>query len=303
MKRPQVPALPLPKGSAATLRAQAWRAAAETVAPESRALTARADRVKGFIDMIANTLRLGWTVLLGLAAPAVLAQDGDGATRAERDAANPLRMIIEAGKLKPRQTQAERDLAAKPAPDAKAAADKAPVMVKVAVASPAPQTGTLDAVAVPTLASVAVDAPAALAPVAFERRAPPPAEAYDPDDYFGVPPPSKSGAVRQAQADRLALAVPAPAPAAEPALRQVLQLADYVEPVVPERVRRRLQSDGEVVLAFTVNADGSVADLAVRSASDQALEEIALDAVRQWRYQPIATAQAHGVQLVFKLRQ
>ncbi|MBK6865410.1 MAG: TonB family protein [Ideonella sp.] len=255
--------------------------------------------------MITNTLRLGWTLLLGLAAPAVLAQDGDGATRAERDAANPLRMIIEAGKLKPRQTQAERELAAKPAPDAKAAADKAPVVAKVAAASPAPRTGTLDAAAVPALASVAVDAPAALAPVAFERRAPPPAEPYDPDDYFGVPPPSKSGAVRLAQAGRLALAVaaPAPAPATEPALRQLLQLADYVEPVVPERVRRRLQSDGEVVLAFTVNADGSVADLAVRSASDHALEEVALDAVRQWRYQPIATAQAHGVQLVFKLRQ
>ena len=54
------------------------------------------------------------------------------------------------------------------------------------------------------------------------------------------------------------------------------------------------------MLDFTVNADGSVSNLAVRSASDRALEPAALDAVSRWRYQPIASAQAHGVQLVFK---
>ncbi|HRI18723.1 MAG TPA: TonB family protein, partial [Burkholderiaceae bacterium] len=71
---------------------------------------------------------------------------------------------------------------------------------------------------------------------------------------------------------------------------------------MPERLRRRFQSDGEVVLDFTVNADGTVSDIAVRSASDKALESVAVDAVRQWRYRPISTAQAHGVHLVFKLR-
>ena len=55
-----------------------------------------------------------------------------------------------------------------------------------------------------------------------------------------------------------------------------------------------------MVVRFTVNPDGSVADVAVRSSSDRALDPIALDAVSQWRYKPIAAAQPHAVELVFK---
>ena len=56
-----------------------------------------------------------------------------------------------------------------------------------------------------------------------------------------------------------------------------------------------------MVVNFTVNPDGSVADVAVRSSNDRALDPIAIDAVQQWRYQPIAVAQSHAVQLVFRL--
>ena len=41
-------------------------------------------------------------------------------------------------------------------------------------------------------------------------------------------------------------------------------------------------------------------DVAVRSASDKALGPIAVQAVRQWRYKPIAAARSHSVQLVFR---
>ena len=47
------------------------------------------------------------------------AQDADAQARAKRDADNPLRMIIEASKLKPRQKAAEPEAAAKPAPESK----------------------------------------------------------------------------------------------------------------------------------------------------------------------------------------
>ena len=120
---------------------------------------------------------------------------------------------------------------------------------------------------------------------------------YNPDDYFGVAPPIAGGVALAARAS-LAPAPVAAAPAR--ASRAALQLVDYVAPAIDERTRRRLRADGEVVLAFTVNPDGSVSDLAVRSASDRALEPAALDAVSKWRYQPIASAQAHGVQIVFK---
>jgi len=79
-----------------------------------------------------------------------------------------------------------------------------------------------------------------------------------------------------------------------------LELVSSVEPVLPDRVRRRMRRDGEVLLAFKVNPDGSVADLNVQASSDSALDEIALDAVRQWRYKPIPEARSHRLQLVFR---
>ena len=80
----------------------------------------------------------------------------------------------------------------------------------------------------------------------------------------------------------------------------LLVLADYVAPVVPERVRSRLRGVPEVVLDLLVRADGSVGEATVRSSTDKALEPLALAAVRQWRYKPIAEDQPHAVQLVFR---
>ena len=198
--------------------------------------------------MTSIVLRTGW-LALGLQCVVALAQDDDGATRAQRAADNPLRLIIEAGKLKPRAKGDDADASAKPAADPKAVAPR-PVAAKAA----APQVGTLPDVLVPDVAPVdaATPAPVASAPAEVQPRAAP-------------------------------------------------KIVGYVAPVLPDRVRRRLQGDGEVVLDFVVNPDGTVRDVAIRSASDKALETVAIDAVRQWRYEPIATAHAHGAQLVFKL--
>lgn len=226
-----------------------------------------------------------WCVALGVSwAAAAFAQEGDGAARAQRDADNPLRMIIEAGKLKSRVKADEPDAAGKPAAEAKAAPPKP---------APAPQVATLSGILVPNLVPVSGTLPAAAETVAF---VPPPAP-YDADNYFGVAPPLPGGAPRAARPAPTESA--APAPAATTA-RAALKLIDYVAPEIDERTRRKLRADGEVVLDFTVNPDGSVGNLAVRSASDRSLEPAALDAVGKWRYEPIAAAQPHGVQLVFK---
>lgn len=101
-----------------------------------------------------------------------------------------------------------------------------------------------------------------------------------------------------ADAARLALAVAAPAPAQVPAA--ALELLSSVQPELPERILSRMRRDGEVTLVFRVNPDGSVADLNVQSSNNAALDAIALDAVRQWRYKPIGEARTHRVQFVFK---
>ena len=234
--------------------------------------------------------RMG-SLALGLQCVVALAQDDDGATRVQRAADNPLRLIIEAGKLKPRTKGDDADAATRPTVEAKAAATPRP-----APARPAPQVGTLPDVLVPDVAPVDAATPAPVAAIAF---VPPP---YNPDDYFGVAPPVKDAAAAPARAAPVARpASAASAPAVTQAPPRAPQIVGYVAPVLPDRVRRRLQGDGEVVLDFVVNPDGSVSNVAIRSATDKALESAALDAVRQWRYEPIATAQAHGAQLVFKL--
>lgn len=227
---------------------------------------------------------------LGMLCTTAAAQEGEGAARAQRDADNPLRMIIEAGKLRPRAKADEPEPAPKPA----------------AKTVPPPQVGTLPDVLVPSLVPLSAGVSATVETVAYVPPAP-----YDPDNYFGVAPPLLRGAAAAARTASSPAAVaaataPVGAPAVSPAdalpraPRATLQLVDYVAPAIDDRVRRKLRGDGEVVLDFTVNPDGSVSGVAVRSATDRALEPAALEAVGKWRYLPIAAAQSHGVQLVFK---
>ena len=97
---------------------------------------------------------------------------------------------------------------------------------------------------------------------------------------------------------RVALAVATPVPAQQPLA--ALELLNAVQPELPERILSRMRRDGEVTLVFKVNPDGSVADLNVQASNSAVLDAIVLDAVRQWRYKPIAQARTHRVQFVFK---
>lgn len=193
-----------------------------------------------------------------LAAPAALAQQDEPAARPAP--ADPLRMIIEAGKLKPRPTETEpgkaepakaeaaaKPSAAKPAADARSESK--------ADAKPSPQTATLHAAPLPALAPLALESPAELAPARHEPR---PQRSVDPDDYFGAPPPA--AASRAAPVPAAAASRPAPAAASTggkaAALRQDLEFVASVESVLPERLRQRMRSDAEVVLGFSVRARG-----------------------------------------------
>jgi len=248
-----------------------------------------------------------------LQAPLSHAQDADSLTRAQRDAANPLRMIIEASKLKPRQKAVDAEPVAKPPAEklaARPAAGKpAAVLPPPAAGTSAdrvPETAVASAEATPPRPEAAVASPQPSAPAASTLPTEPPAAISAARDDVQAPVPEPPAAPARALKAEAEPAMTAPASVAlSPAAsaKEALQLADYVEPVLPERVRRRLQADGEVVVQFTVNADGSVADASVRSSSDRALDAISLEAVRQWRYRPVASAQTHAVQLVFRVRE
>lgn len=92
-------------------------------------------------------------------------------------------------------------------------------------------------------------------------------------------------AAEQRQAQQAAPASP-PAPAAAPVLRPVSTPA----PSYPPEALRAGES-GEVVVEFTVNPDGSVSNpRVVRANPPRTFDRAALNAVRRWRFQPIAAA-------------
>ena len=211
---------------------------------------------------------LVFSSLFGTAA----AQDAPAVpSRAQRDADNPLRMIIEASKIKPRAKAAE------PA--------RAPERIQVRATVAAP----VEAVVPVPAAPVTAEAPAPiLVPVVAVARAPEPPVAE-------MPPPEPRLAVPESMVSE---PVVARAPAA--VRQEPLRIAAMVEPSIPRRLLDRVKGDIEVIVTFTVNTDGTVANAAVQSSTNRLVNPTVLEAVAQWRYAPLAAAREHVVQLVMR---
>ena len=189
--------------------------------------------------------------LLCLGAAVARADDAPPAARVQREAENPMRWIVEAGRLKSRAKPAEAAASA-----ARVAADKP--LLRSAASKPAIPT----ALAVPLGTAPVEPDPAAIA--LAENETPPAAVA--------------------------------------PVRLETLERIEGEDPALPDAIKRQLQADGEVLLDFTVQPDGSVAELEVLSSSDNRLEPIVLEAVRGWRYKPIALARRQRVQIAFSAR-
>ena len=125
----------------------------------------------------------------------------------------------------------------------------------------------------------------------------------------GLPPPSAaaSAAAPPISAPSTASAsTPAPsvdtlAATSNPAQASApLKLVSQVEPDFPGALQRRLRQ-GSVEVAFTVMPDGSVSALSVLRSSHPRLEAPALEAVAQWRFEPIAFPKGGMVEVGFKL--
>lgn len=252
--------------------------------------------------------------------------------RARRDAANPLRMIIEASQAKARAKTPEpatappastavapaRTAERKPTARAEGAAD---VATSKPAAPPAAGGITERVQALPQLSQAAppAAAPAAAAPSDAAGQVPAAAAATDPTARRSSPPPDGAAAASSTSPGTTAAAgpatdqslasaaprVPAPPAVAAPASARVaetpLKLTHYIEPELPQRLRSRLKPNTEVTVVFKVNVDGSVSDLDIRATGNRSLDPIVLDAVRQWRYDPVPEARIHAVQLVFNL--
>jgi len=191
--------------------------------------------------------------------------------RAQREADGPRRRIIEAAKVK---TTVRPDMPAPLTPTV-------PANIAVVNAPPASPTAPVrrdePAERAPTLATLP-----ALAPLALPAGA-----------VAGVP-----------TVSQMELAPAAASLVAMPAAKVITllppRLLSKVDPELPSRLQRRGTRRTEVLVEMTINADGSVRDVKLRSAADEEFAASVREAVQQWRYEPQPITRPHTVQLVFE---
>ena len=83
----------------------------------------------------------------------------------------------------------------------------------------------------------------------------------------------------------------------EVALRAIAQ----PQPEFPRELRSTV-TQGKVLLAFTVQPDGSVSEPTVLNTTNRRLSKPALEAVAQWRFEPIRIARIAQVEIAFDLQ-
>lgn len=275
------------KAAADKPSAQATAAKPTAVEPVAREVSAGATRAAALASVRGLTSQ---------AAP----QSADESQPPASGAPSERRPVATATAQPSKLAAAEAAQPAEPAPIQAAAASDA----QAAPPESPPAAGSTAVAAVPaspaapsTPSVAASTAPATPAAAESAALSTPPLARTEPDAAAPATARQDSPAVSDDPA-RVALAVATPAPAQQS--QAALELLNVVQPELPERVLSRMRRDGEVTLVFKVNPDGSVADLNVQASNSAVLDAIVLDAVRQWRYKPIAQARTHRVQFVFK---
>ncbi len=185
--------------------------------------------------------------------------------RAQRLAANPMRIILQASKIK-RKGSGEGEPAE-------------------AMAEPATRTDA-------AIASRAVPAPRGLvASSAIVLTAGP---------LLATPTAAPVAALKdEGPAAAMAPLPAAPVPLAEVAAAVAPRLAQMVEPVIPARLREQLGGSYEVLADLTILPDGSVSDVALLPPTPRQLQRQVQAALQQWRFEPLPATRVHRVQLVY----
>jgi Meckel syndrome type 1 protein len=198
--------------------------------------------------------------------------------RAQRLAANPMRVILEAAKIKRRPGEAA---------DAGGVAEASDASLRRTAARPA------DAAAAP-VATVA--APAATTAPAVTR---PPEERVLSASATPVAP----QAVPALEAAGTAAPIAAVFGTAVPSLAAIAEvkpkLVSQVEPVFGSRLQDDAARLTEVTADLTLRADGTVAQVALVTNVARPLQRPLIAALEAWRFEPLPAQRVHRVQLVF----
>ncbi len=242
--------------------------------------------------------------VLAQAAPAAkAASDAAGLERAQRQADAVFHWI---------KLNADKGADRNPRPAAVPVAAPPPAVRRVAAAAPAPSTpapaAAVTATALPARSSAApaplvarTDEPtvAAQSVSAGSPEAPAvtvAAEAAEPIRLAAASPSSQPSAALQA-----ALQASEPAPAHAPAADiddSPIKLLSKVEPSIPRQLQSSLRT-GSAQVRFTIEPNGTVSDAVAIKATHARLGTAAVDAIKQWRFEPIKRAREVGIEVGF----
>ncbi len=237
-------------------------------------------------------------------APAASVNESAVSERVRREAGNPLRLILEASRIRRAPAEAETPPARRPVAGAPTGSVAAPV-------PPAP--GAVPAAVVPAAALAAVPLAAPAAPEPVLRTLAAPAETGSAvgriarDESLApvspVAPLALPAVPARGPAAAPVVAAPPPQPvAAAPAAAATSappKLLTRVDPDIPSAVMRRLGYPAEFQVDLTIQPDGSVRDVRMVSPAQRAAEPYVVEAMTQWRFERVAAPRLQRFSLVF----
>ena len=256
--------------------------------------------------------------------------------RVLREAANPMRIILEASKIRRKPGEVDAPTAAlSPAVPAVPAAPRRTSVRAVATQPTALPTGIVETVtplspvspvspvstagtgssvapvaaALPVAQAVTPPVPAAVppsAPVSVQASLPvvaPTAVAPAPAPSL-QPPQAAPVAALTAPSQAFPSGAPASLPSAAPATEVLApgarpRIVSMVAPEFPAAVLRRVGSFSEITVQITINQDGSVGNVSVPAAAYRALEPYVVEALLRWRFEAPGEPRSQRLQLVF----
>jgi Meckel syndrome type 1 protein len=200
--------------------------------------------------------------------------------RAKRLAANPMKVILQAGKIRRKASDADLPVEAADTSSLRRTAVRAATEPAAPPVRDEPATRSVAApkpVAEGVVALVVLDAgqlsaaSAEVAPIETAAAAP------------------SVAAMPKMVAPQAMLAAPPVAP----------KLVSMVEPEVPTRLMSESPRVGEVYADLTLRPDGSVAEVVLLAPYPRSWQRYLSAALEKWRFDPLPDARVHRVQLVF----
>lgn len=221
--------------------------------------------------------------------------------RAQRMAENPLRVILQAGKIKRRPEDGA------PEPVADPAVRRTAVRTGNEPAAPAP-VRTAPAVASTSAPTVAAGSQAAAPAPAPVQSAPAPAPEPPPSKVMTSTTLATTSAGSEVPAIEVAQPLEATPVTTKTVAPQAIPLAPanvrptlvtMVEPEIPTRLQNEAGRVNEVMADLTLREDGTVSAVALASPAPRSWHRYITAALEKWRFEPLPSARVHRVQLVF----